>query len=236
MQNKLFLLILLAGLASCGDSGIYGTTGSSSQLPRLNSTFVYDHEQTIIPVKKEDEDTTYRYEMTAKINRDEVQVPGLEGCVDVNIYDANGIDVGTMMYRIGLDGSGDINYIQPQFTNRWTKLPISTKQSITGPDTVIGQPNQFYQEIRQKTTYLGTESVAVGSEQLDCEKVQWERWIKEMDEYGGSGTLYEKWTYWYSKELGFFVQRESFIDSKRMHAIRWKYSTKEKLKSYNVVK
>lgn len=231
-QIKLFILLLLLGLASCSDSGIYGTTGRSSQLPRLNSSFVYDYEQTIIPVKKEDEDTTYSYEVTAKIKRDEITIPGLYGCIDVNIYDANGIDVGTMMYRIGYDEFGDLNYIQPQFTNRWTKLPVSSRTSIAGPDTVIGLPNQFYQELRQKSTYLGREDLLVGQEKLSCEKIEWEQWIKESDEYGGSGARYEKWTYWYSRELGFFVQRESFVDSDRMHSIRWKYSTKEKLKSY----
>lgn len=235
-KTKLLLSLLLLGLSSCGDSGIYGTTGRSLQLPRQNSSFVYDYEQKIIPVKKEDEDTTYSFELTAKISRDQVNAPGLEGCIDVNMYDMNGIDIGTMMYRIGIDDLGDVNYIQPQFTDRWTRLPVTSKSSIGGPDTVIGQPNQFYQEIRQESTYLGSEKLTVGNEQLDCQKIQWEQWIKESDEYGGSGGRYERWTYWYSHVLGFFVQRESFIDSDRMHSIRWKYSTKEKLKSYNVVK
>jgi hypothetical protein len=235
-QTKLFLLFLLLGLASCGESGIYGTGGRSSQLPRLNSSFVYDYEQTIIPVKPQDEDTTYRFDVTAKISRDQVTSGQLEGCIDVNMFDMNGIDMGIMMYRLGIDEYGDINYIQPQFTDRWTRLPITSRTSIAGPDTVIGQPNQFYQEIRQKTTYLGMEIVAVGTEQLSCEKIQWEQWIKESDEYGGMGMNYEKWTYWYSRDLGFFAQRESYVDNQRMHSIRWKYTTKEKLKSYNVVK
>lgn len=231
-----FLLFAGLGLSSCGDSPYYGPGTGSSQLPRLNSSFVYDYEQTIIPVKKEDEDTTYRYEMTAKISRDQVDSRGLTGCIDVNLYDANGIDVGVMMYRLGIDEYGDVNLIQPQLTDRWTRLPVTSKADLAGPDTVVGVPNQFYQEIRQKSTYLGNERLTVGSEELLCEKIQWERWIKETDEFAGHGTLYEKWTYWYSRELGFFVQRESFIDSDRMHSIRWKYSTREKLKSYNVVK
>lgn len=236
-QIKLILLFLLLGLASCGDSGIYGTTTrGSSQLPRLYSTFIYDYEQTILSVKQEDRDTTYSFEMTARVLRDEITTRGLEGCIDVNMYDMNGIDIGTMMYRLGIDELGDVNLIQPQFTNEWTRLPVTSRMSIAGPDSVIGQPDRLYREIRQRSTYLGTENVTVGTEQLLCDMIQWERWIKEQDEFSGSGNLYEKWTYWYSKELGFFAQRESFIDSDRMHSIRWKYSTKEKLKSYNVVK
>jgi hypothetical protein len=236
LRKSAISLLFTLLLAACGDAGLTGSLGSSQVVPRVNSTFIYDYEQTIIPVKPEDEDTTYRFEMTAKVVRDQVLAPGLENCIDVNMYDMRGIDVGTMMYRIAHDQDGDVRIIQPQFTNEWVKLPTLSHSDIIGPDSTSGDPRTLWREYRQKSSYLGMKNVVVGNETFECEKIRREKWTTEADQYSTRfGNCHETWTYWYSRELGFFVQRESFIDSDKLHSIRWKYSTREKLKSYNIV-
>ena len=237
LKRRSSLLILFLALGGCGDSAVSGPPVSGIPIPKANSTFIYDWEQTITPVKPEDVAETYRLEMTAKVTRDGRRAGEFENCIDVNMYDVNGIDVGTMMYRLAIDGYGDVNYIQPQFTNKWVRLPFMSKAEQLGPDTTFGSPTEFYREVRQLSTYLGSEKITVGEEVMDCDKVQWEKWVNERDPYtNGKGSSYEKWTFWYSRELGFFVQRESVIDNKKMHSVPWKYTTREKLKSYSIVK
>lgn len=204
-------------------------------VPSVSSSFVYDYEQKIIPVKNEDVDTTYKFELTAKIDQHQASVNGSNDVISIRLYDAEGFDMPHLWHKLSFDGDGNVHYNEPYFSTAWTKLAFNTHESVMGPDTTIGDHSDYYQEIQQKTTYLGTEQLTVGNEVLECEKIEWTRSLKETDSYTTTmGTQQERHVFWFAKKLGFFAARESEFTSFRLHKPKWKYTTKEKLKRYTL--
>lgn len=229
------LLVIALGILSCESGMDNGPVRPDIVVPSTSSTFVYDYEQRIIPVKPEDDDTTYRFELTAKVDKHQAPSSGVSDIISIRLYDSEGFEMPHLWYKLAFDEEGNVKYNEPYFSNAWTKMAFATKESLTGPDTSIGDLSNYHLEVHQKTTYLGSEQLMVDGEMLECEKIEWTRNLKEADVYTTIlGTQSERHIFWFSKKIGFFVARETEYTSSRLHKPQWKYTTKERLKRYTL--
>jgi hypothetical protein len=232
---KLFSIAAFASvlLSSCDSPISFGSTEPGIRIPGVNSEFVYDYEQHIIPVKKEDTDTTYRFELTAKVDQGDMSSMGELSFI--RLYDETGTDMPHLRYRIARDEYGDIHYNQPYFSEQYTRLAFMSRESVDGPNFTVGDPSDYYQKLHQSTKYIGTEIITIGSEALECEVIEWTRSLTETDNITpGQGVHIETQKLWYAPSIGFFVKRTSDVTSSRLRKPKWKYTTTEVLKRYSI--
>jgi hypothetical protein len=129
-----------------------------STVPKVGSVFVFDYEQRIIPVKPEDDDTTYRFTLSANVLKDGLTIGDFKNAIEVRMLDDNGEVSAMDRYFLATAGPGDVYYNIPYFSGEWIRLPVASHQRI---EVTSEQKDgtHWSKKVSTVSSYLGTEDI-----------------------------------------------------------------------------
>lgn len=216
IMKNIFVILFIAALAleSCNTNSTDNNPNNALASPKTGSYFVFDNYYIDTLGAKILSDPN----AAESIDTTSVLATGInyQGKTNVTNFYNSGSD--KRSYFINYDASGDVSFFVPQkvsdvfmLRSGWLTLPVAGLGSTTFiyADTVVKENGKAdHRRYETETdTYIGNANITIGTETLDCVKIQ-SVYLRD-DTQGIYGSHNSDTTIvWFSKKTGYIVRIE----------------------------